>query len=127
MLLLPLADSCGVIGLAEIILVLRLGQPGLLAGAFASLLAVVLRTEALPLSASIVRKKQLVAVQTLALVFGDLHRFQIQRRRVSENSEPERKKIQRKKNQEREEGRKTFKESVEENEAEEHAHPQGQF
>ena len=115
------------IGLAEIILVLRLGQPGLLAGAFASLLAVVLRTEALPLSASIVRTKQLVAVQTLALVFGDLHRFQIQRRRVSENSEPERKKIQRKKNQEREEGRKTFKESVEENEAEEHAHPQGQF
>src|SRR5207249_7811806 len=115
------------VGLSEIILVLRLGQPGLLAGLFAGFLAVVLRTKALPFSASIVRHKQLVALQTLALVFGDFHRFQIQRRRVSENSEPEGKKIQRKKNQEREEGRKTFKESAEENGAEEDPRPKGQF
>jgi len=46
---------------------------------------------------------------------------------VSENSEQERKKIQRKKNQETEEGRKTFNESAEENGAEEHPCPQGQF
>jgi hypothetical protein len=115
------------VGLPEIILILRLGQPGLLAGSLAGLLAVGFGTEALPFSASIVRKKQFGAVQTLALVFGALHRFQIQRNQVSENSEPERKKIQRKKHQEREEGRKAFNESAEENGAEEHPCPQGQF
>ena len=104
------------VGSSKIILVLRLGQPGFLAGSFARLLAVGFGTEALPFSASIVRNKQLVAVQALALVFGALHRFQIQRNRVSENSAPERKKIQGKKNQEREEGRKIFNESAEENE-----------
>ena len=108
MLLLPLADSRGMVGLSEIILVLGLGQPGFLAGSFAGLLAVGFGTEPLPFSASIVRNRQFVAVQTLALVFGALHRFQIQRNRVSENSAPERKKIQGKKNQEREEGRKNF-------------------
>src|SRR2546427_323607 len=114
MLLLPLADSRGVVRLSEIILVLRLGQPGLLAGSFTCLLAVGFGTEALPFSASIVRNKQLVAVQALALGFGAHHRFQIQRNRVSENSAPERKKIQGKKNQEREEGRKNLNESAEE-------------
>src|SRR5713226_1683593 len=118
MLFLPLADSRGMVGIPEIVLVLRLGQPSLLAGSFAGLLAVGFGTEALPFPAAIVRNKQVVAVQTLALVFGSLHRFQIQRNQVSKNSEPERKKIQRKKNQAREEGRKTFNESAEENRAE---------
>src|SRR5437899_6864057 len=103
-LLLPEADASGIFGISEIILVLRLGQPGLLAGSFASLLAIAFCTEALPRSAAIIRKKQFVAAQALARVFGDLHRFQNQRPRVSAESEPKRKKIQRKKYQDGEEG-----------------------
>src|SRR5256885_4591843 len=43
----------------------RSGQPSLLAGSFASLPAIGFCTEALPLSAAIVGKEQLVAVQAL--------------------------------------------------------------
>ena len=53
--------------------VLRLGQPSLLAGSFASLPAIALGAEALPRSTAIIRRKQLVAVQALTLVLGDLH------------------------------------------------------
>ena len=72
-LFLPEADPRGIWGIAKIILVLRLGQPSLLAGSFASLPAIAFGTEALPLSAAIIRKEQLVAVQALKLVLGDLH------------------------------------------------------
>src|SRR6266850_1901911 len=72
-LFLPEADPRGIWGIAKIILVLRLGQPSLLAGSFAGLPASAFCTEALPRSAAIVRKEQLVAVQALTLVFGDLH------------------------------------------------------
>ena len=61
-LLLPKADPRGIWGIAKIILVLRLGQPGLLAGSFASLPAAGLGTEALPRSTAIIGKEQLVAV-----------------------------------------------------------------
>lgn len=46
---------------------------------------------------------------------------------MSKNSGSNRKKIQGKKNQEGEEGRKTFNESAEENVAQEHPRRQGQF
>src|SRR6266705_5225352 len=88
-LLLPEADPRGIWGISKIILVLRLGQPSLLAGSFASLLAIAFCTEPLPRSTAIVRKEQLVTVQALALVFGDLHWFQNQRPRVSAESEQE--------------------------------------
>src|SRR6266498_2554708 len=72
-LLLPEADPRGIRGIAKIILVLRLGQPSLLAGSFAGLLAIAFCTEALPRSTAIIRKEQLAAVQALTLAFVDLH------------------------------------------------------
>ena len=72
-LLLPEADPRGIWGVSKIILVLRLGQPSLLAGSFAGLLAIAFCTEALPRSAAIIRNKQFVAVQALTPAFGDLH------------------------------------------------------
>ena len=73
-LLLPKADPRGIWGISKIVLILRLGQPSLLAGSFASLPAIGFGTEALPLSAAIVGKEQLVAVQALTLAFRVLHR-----------------------------------------------------
>ena len=72
-LFLPEADPRGIGGISKIILVLRLGQPSLLAGSFASLPAIAFCTKALPRSTPIVRKEQLVAVQALTLIFRDLH------------------------------------------------------
>src|SRR5436309_1700612 len=72
-LLLPKADPRGIWGISKIILVLRLGQPSLLAGSFAGLLAIAFCTEALPRSTAIIRKKQRVAVHALTLVLEDLH------------------------------------------------------
>jgi len=108
-------------------LVLRLGQPGHLIGAFSGLPAVDFGTEALTCATPVIRKKKFVAIQALALLMGSLHRFQNQRSRVSEESEPERKKIQRKKNQVREEGRKNLNEPAEENGAEEDRIPNYRF
>jgi hypothetical protein len=72
---LPLPDPRRVFDISEIVLVLRLGQPGLLAGLFAGFLAVGFGTEALTLFASVVGNKQFVAVEALALMAGILHRF----------------------------------------------------
>ena len=127
MLLLPEADPLGIWGISKIILVLRLGQPSLLAGSFASLPASGFCTEALPLSAPIIGKEQLVAVQALTLVFGDLHSGSKSEAASAAESEPERKKIQWKKIQEGEEGIRNFNESGQENRAEEYPPPEGPF
>jgi len=126
-LLLPKADPRGIWGISKIILVLRLGQPSLLAGSFASLPAIGFCTEALPPSAAIVGKKQLVAVQALTLVFGDFHSGSKSKAASAAESEPERKKIQPKKIQEGEEGRRNFNGSAQENGAEEYPFPEGPF
>jgi hypothetical protein len=72
---LPLADPRRIFGIAEITLVLGLGQPSLLAGTFAGLLAARFGAKALTPFASIVGKKQFVAAQALALILKALHRF----------------------------------------------------
>jgi hypothetical protein len=75
MLLLPVANALGVLGVPKVILVLGLGQPRPLAVALAGLAAVGLATKALPLSTATIRKKKLLAVQAVTPVFRGFHRF----------------------------------------------------
>jgi len=94
MLLLPVAGSLGVLGVPEIILVLRLGQPTTHELAFPGLAAVVLEAIALALSTPIIGKKKFIAVQAFASGLRRLHRFQNKKEPVSETGAEERKKIQ---------------------------------
>jgi hypothetical protein len=84
MRLLPLANALGVLGVPEIILVLRLGQPGPLRLAFAGLAAVGLVAVALALATLVIGKKKFLAVQALASAARRLHRFLTQKEPVSE-------------------------------------------
>jgi len=62
MLLLPIASSLGVLGIAEIVLVLGLGQPSPLELPFPGLATVRLKAKALALCAPAIGKKKFVAV-----------------------------------------------------------------
>ena len=75
MLLLPLADSAGIFGISKIILVLGLGQPGLLVSLLPGLLAVGFGTESLARSTAVIGEKHFVASQALARVGEALHWF----------------------------------------------------
>jgi hypothetical protein len=108
MLLLPVADSLGVVGIAEILLVLGLGQPGRLELAFPGLAAVGFEAKALPLCTPVIGKKQLLAVQALTSDSGRLHRFHNQKEPVSENGKNRRKKIQSQEDSKRRRRKKTF-------------------
>ena len=72
--LLPLANAGRVVGVPEVILVLRFSQPRFLALLSASLAAVGLGTVALARSTAVVRNEIFVAVQTLGALLTGLHR-----------------------------------------------------
>jgi hypothetical protein len=106
MLLLPVADSLGIPGIPEIILVLRLGQPSPHEFAFPGRAAVGFEAIALALSASIIGKKKFLAVQTLASGSRWLHWFQkikgtsIGKRRETEEENPAARKVRKTKKEE---------------------------
>lgn len=111
----PLAHAPGLIGIPEIILVVWLGQPGLLALSFARLAALGFGTVALPGSATVIGDIVFLAVKAFAAAFGGLHGFPKRRElrlqgaldKKEENPPP-------KNNQKTEEGIKNFSESGEE-------------
>jgi hypothetical protein len=85
MLLLPVADSLGILGVPEVVLVLRFDQPSPHEFALSDLAALGFETIALSLAAPVIGNKKLLAVQALASISGRLHRFQNQKEPVSEN------------------------------------------
>jgi hypothetical protein len=108
MLLLPVANPLGVLGISEIVLVLRLGQPGPLELAFPGLTAVGFKAIALALAASTIEQKKFLAVQTLASGCRRLCRFHNQEKPVPENRQCGRKKIQPEEDSEGRRRKKTF-------------------
>ena len=84
MLLLPVADSLGILGVPEVVLVLRFDQPSPHEFALSDLAALGFEAIALSLAAPVIGKKKLLAVQALAAISGRLHRFQNQKEPVSE-------------------------------------------
>lgn len=75
MLLLPVARTLGVLGISEIVLVLRLGQPNAHELPFPGLAALRLKAVALSMSSATIGKKKFLAVKALASGLGQLHRF----------------------------------------------------
>jgi hypothetical protein len=112
MRLLPLANPLGILGVSEVILVLRLGQPGPLRLAFAGLAAVGFMAVTLALATPIIGKKKSLAVQALASATRRLHRFQSQKEPVSEGRAKRRKKIQPQENSGRRRRKKNFQRIV---------------
>jgi len=108
MRLLPLANPLGVLGVSEISLILRLGQPGPLRLAFAALTAVGLMAVTLALPTPIIGKKKLLAVQALAAATRRLHRFQSPKEPVSASRAKRRKKIQPEEDSHRRRRKKSF-------------------
>jgi hypothetical protein len=122
MLLLPVADPLGVLGVPEVILVRRLGQPGPLELALSGLAAGGFETISLTLSTPVIGKKKSVAVQALVPRSGRLHRFiasKIKRNHYRKTGGADGRKSSRNKIQNGEEGRRDFSESFEENPGEE--------
>ena len=77
--LLPFPGALGIPGVAEIMLILRPGQPGLLKLPFPCLATLGLEAITLARAAPVIGWKHLTAVQTLVTLFGRLHRFQNQK------------------------------------------------
>jgi len=94
MLLLPVANALGVLGVTEVILVLRFGQPSAHELPFSGLAALGFKAKALALSAPVIGKKKFLAVQAFVSGSGRFHRFQKQKEPVSEDPTKGRKKIQ---------------------------------
>jgi hypothetical protein len=108
MLLLPVTNPLGVLGVPEVLLVLGLGQPSPLELAFPGLAAVGFEAIALALANPIIGKKQFLAVQALVSRSRRLRRFHNQKEPVSENGESRRKKIQPEEDSERRRRKKSF-------------------
>jgi hypothetical protein len=85
MLLLPVANPLGILGIPEIVLVLGLGQPSPLEFALPGLTAVGFKAIALTLTSPAIGKKKFLAVQALASRFRRLCRFHNQEEPVPEN------------------------------------------
>lgn len=77
--LLPFPGALGIPSVAEIILILRPGQPGLLKLPFPCLATLGLEAITLARAAPVIWKKFFVAVQTLVTLLGRLHQFQNQK------------------------------------------------
>ena len=86
MLFLPLPDSLGVLLVAEIFFVARLGQPGGLVSPLPGLLTLNLGTKALSLPMPVIRKKKFLAVRAFTAALLSLHRFENQTNQTEENS-----------------------------------------
>ena len=123
----PIARTLGVLGVAEVVLVLRLGQPCPHQLAFPGLAALGFKTVTLAVSGATIGKKKFLAVQALLSGSGRLHRFHKQREPLRENRKGRRKKIHPKKTQTAEEGRRVISECGEENPREEDTIPDRQF
>jgi hypothetical protein len=95
MFLLPVADPLGILGVPEVVLVLRFGQPSPHEFALSDLAAFGFEAIALSLAAPVIGKKQLLAVQALVSSSGRLHRFQNQKEPVTGNRPNQRNKIHR--------------------------------
>jgi hypothetical protein len=108
MLLLPVAGSLGVLGVTEVILVLRLGQPSAHQFPLSGLAALGFEAIALALVAPVIGKKKFLAVQALAPGSGWLHRFQNEKEPASENRAKQGKKIHREEDSERRRRKKSF-------------------
>jgi hypothetical protein len=108
MFLLPVADSLGILGILEVVLVLRFGQPSSHEFALSGLAAFGFEAIALSLAAPVIGKKKLLAVQALMSSSGRLHRFQNQKEPVSANRPNRRNKIHR----EEDSGRRRRKKSL---------------
>jgi len=108
MLLLPVAGTLGVLGVPEIILVLRLGQPCPHELALPGLAAVGFEAIALALSTPVIGKKNFLAVQALAAGLRRLHRFQNKKEPVSETGAEGRKKNQAEEKSDRRRRKKNF-------------------
>jgi hypothetical protein len=93
-LLLPITNPLGILGVAEIVLVFRSRQPSALQFPLPGLATVRLETIALALCAATIGKKKFAAMQALGSGSRRLHRSRNQTDPVSEKREPVRKKIQ---------------------------------
>jgi len=112
MLLLPIADPLGVLGVAEVILVLSFSQPSPHEFPLSGLAALGFEAVARALSAPVIGKKKSLAVQALASASGRLHRFQTQKEPLSENAANRRKKIQPQQNSDRRRRKKSFQQTL---------------
>ena len=108
MLLLPVARALGVLGISEIVLVLRLGQPSAHELPFPGLAALGFKAVALPMSRATIGKKKFLALKALASGLGRLHRFHKEREPLRENRARGRKKIQPQENSDRRRRKKSF-------------------
>jgi hypothetical protein len=106
--LLPVARTLGVLGVAEVVLVLRLGQPGPHEFPFPGFTALRFKAVALRVSGTTIGKKKFLAVQALLAGFGRLHRFQKQREPLHENRTSRRKKTHPEKDSDRRRRKKSF-------------------
>jgi hypothetical protein len=84
MLLLPVSNPLGVLGIPEIVLVLGLGQPSPLELAFPGLTALGVKAIALALATTSIGKKKFLAVQALASGVRWFCRFHNQEEPVTE-------------------------------------------
>jgi hypothetical protein len=73
--LLPLAHTLGILGVPEIILVFRFGQPRALALALTGFATVGFAAEALALSVATIGKKKLLAMLAVTSAVWGFHRF----------------------------------------------------
>jgi len=111
MFLLPAADSLGILGVPEVVLVLRFSQPSPHEFALSDLAALRFEAIALALAAPVIGKKQLFAVQALVSRSGRLHRFQNGKDPVSGTRPKRRNKIHREENSSRRRRKKSFQRS----------------
>jgi len=72
----PLLDALHIFGVAEVIPVLRLGQPTRLTAALAGGLTLRGRTKLLPTAIAVIGNKELCAMQTFAASGWRLHRVE---------------------------------------------------
>ena len=72
----PILDALRVVGAAEVIMVLRLAQPGPLSRSLAGLLALGSRAILLAVSIAVVRDKQLITVQAFTTTRLRLHQME---------------------------------------------------
>ena len=89
----PVARTLSVLGVAKVVLVLRLGQPRPHQFPFPGLAALRFKAVTLAVSGATIEKKKFLAMQALLSGFGRLHRFHKQREPLREDRTGRRKKI----------------------------------
>ena len=108
MLLLPVARTLGVLGISEVVLVLRPSQPSPHQLAFPGFAALGFKTVALAMSSATIGKKEFLTVQALASGIGRLHRFHRQRKPLRQDRTRRRKKTHPEEDSDRRRRKKSF-------------------